>query len=62
MNSLDNVTNELDYEHINRTIRHGNVNKIYLIISKGNLGAIDFDNISCQNYYIIIFYSSKYTL
>ena len=47
---------------MNRTIIEGNVMNMSLIITKGNYGAIDADNSSCNGYYIIKFSSSIYTL
>ena len=38
---------------MNRTRIEGNVMNMSLIITKGNYGAIDADNSSCNGYYII---------
>ena len=50
MNFLDGGTDDVQYEQNNRTIIDGNVTKMPLIISKGNLGDIDADDTSCHGY------------
>ena len=50
------------YKHINRTILDGNVMNMSLIITEGKYGAIDTDDSSCHDYYIIMFFSSTYAL
>ena len=62
MHFLDYRTGEVEYDNINRTLLDGNVTNMSLIFSKGNYGATDEDDTSCHGYYIIIFYSSPYTL
>ena len=61
-NFIDYGTYTVEYEFINRTILDGNVMNIYLVILKGNYGAIDADDTSCHGYYIILYSSSPYTL
>ena len=48
MNSLDDVTNEEIYKHINWNILDGNVMNMSLLITKGRYGAIDTDNYLCH--------------
>ena len=62
MNFIDDVTETVEYEWINRPIRDGNFKSFFFIITKGNYGAIDGDDSACHGYYIIRFYSSPYTL
>ena len=50
----------MEYECVNRSILDGNVINMPLIITKGNCGAIDADDASYHDYYIIIFFSSTY--
>ena len=62
MNIIDDGLDDEDYEFINKTILDGNVMNMFLIISKDKYDAIDADDNSCQDYYIIIFSTSTYTL
>ena len=62
MNFLYYVIYEVYYECINRNILDSNVMNMYIIISTGNYGAVDARNTSCQDYCIIRFSSSPYTL
>ena len=62
MNFLDDVTYEVQYEQINRTILDGNVTTTSLIVSKVNYGDIDDDNNTCHGSYIIRFSLYPYTL
>ena len=59
---LDDGTYEEDYKHINRTILDGNVMNMFLIMMEGHYSAIDSDDSTCHDYYIIIFSSCPYTL
>ena len=56
MKFIDNVTDKVEYEHINRTILNGNITNRYLIFSKGSYGAINDDDTSFHGYYIVIFF------
>ena len=49
MNFLDDVPDEVYYEHTNIKILDGNVTGMLLIISKGICGAVDADNNSCHS-------------
>ena len=62
MNFVDDVTDEEDYEHINKTFIDGNVMNMSFIIMEGKCGDIDDDDSLCYCYYNIKFYSSPYTL
>ena len=55
MNSLYDVTNNMEYGFINRTILDGNIMNIFLIITEENYGDIDDDYYACHGYYIIRF-------
>ena len=59
---MDDRTDNMNYECINRTILYGNIVNMYLINNEGNYGVIDADDSTCHGYYFIIFYSSLYTL
>ena len=41
MNFMDQGTDGVDYEHINKTIIYGSVANILLVISKVNFGVIN---------------------
>ena len=45
---FEDVTNEEEYEHINRTIIDGNMVNISVIIMEGNFGAIGADDSTCH--------------
>ena len=62
MNFLDDGTENVEYEYINRTILDDNVLNMSLIILKVNYVTIDADNAPCQGYYIIRFSSFSYTV
>ena len=55
MNFLDYGTDEVDYEHIHINILDGNVNIIYLMVSKIIYSAIGTDDTPCHGYYLIRF-------
>ena len=57
---MDDGTDEKYYEQMNWTIIDGNVMNMSLV--EGCYGNIDSDDSTCHGYYIIIFYSSPYTL
>ena len=59
---LDDEADTAYYECINQTIPYGNVMTMSLINIEENHGAIDADDYKCHGYYIIIFYSSHYSL
>ena len=50
MNFIYDRTDEVEYEHINRTIIDGHFNNISLIISKGDYYAIDAYDTSSHGY------------
>ena len=62
MNFIYDVTDNVEYECINRTILDGNVMKMSLIITEVNYDAVDADDSACNGYNIIRFYSSSYIL
>ena len=62
MNFLDGVTENVDYEFINRNIIGGFVMSIFFFITKVNYGSIDADDTSCHGFYIIRFSSYIYSL
>ena len=49
MNFLDDVPDEVQYEHTNIKILDVNITDMLLIIPKGICGAIDADNNSCHS-------------
>ena len=55
MDIINDGTYYVYYEHINVTILYGNVTNMLLINTKGNVCAIDADDISCHGYYTIKF-------
>ena len=44
-----NLINEVEYEHINMKILHGNSTTILLIITQGKFSAIESDDTSYQS-------------
>ena len=62
MKLIDNGTYDVEHEHINITILDVNFTNMSLVITEEKFGAIDTDHTSFQDYYIIIFLSSSYTL
>ena len=62
MNFLDNGTDEVYYEHINRTILYGNFMNKSLIIIEGNYAPIIAYYSIFRGYYILIYSSYPYTL
>ena len=55
MNLLDDGTDNVKYECMNRNILDGNFMNVSLIITEGNYGDIYADYSACHGYYIIIF-------
>ena len=52
---LDDGTDNVKYECMNRNILDGNFMNVSLIITEGNYGDIYADYSACHGYYIIIF-------
>ena len=62
INFIDDGVGDIEYEHIHQTIINGSVSNMYLVISKGNFGAIYAKDSSCHGYCIIKSSLSLYTL
>ena len=62
MDFLDDIKDEVQYDHINRTLLDSNVANMLFIIYKVNFGDVDAGDHSCHGYYIIRFSSLPYTL
>ena len=59
---IDNRTDYVEYEHIHITILFVSVYNTSLVISEGNFGSIDAEDMSCNGYYTIKFSSYPYIL
>ena len=62
MNFIDDGTDNVEYECINKNLLYGNDMNMYLIIIEVKYGAIDANNYTCHGYYIIKVPSSTYNL